>query len=472
LPPSCPASRLSILPRLAARPFGFDYDDLPGWQQTTWVLVLVITALNGLASFHDFRRFDGYDLRIRVVGARLLLQGTDPYAYSSSRDLPPELQDPGQQFQGLSRCTYPPPLLMVYAPLSELPYALQRPIWMILEWLALVSVIALASRFSPSGRVRFLTAALGLGLVAGSYVWRFHVERGQYYVFIALLLVLGVRVLLKCRKDHLGAGILLGLAVALRPTVGIVLVPLWLGGLKRTALAGGVTAAACVAATLPLSGVTAYANYMRVATAWEKVMLDWEQAQREYGVQPQEKRVVDGFRNRELELRGPSWTVGRFLNRPELPPVFRTTAGQKVVYLAVLVTWLGLFYAAHRVRPFSARETVQAGIWLVVLTDYFLPLRVEYADVLFLLPMALAMPALALPRNRRWLLCLILAWLPVVAVTGPHYEGYWARMVPLRGLVLLATCGMPCLVAWWTRLRLLGRQLEPVQPVPLPDARG
>lgn len=464
--------RLSAVLRLTARPFGFAYDTLPNWQQMTWVIVLAITALNGLASFYDYWRFDGYDLRIRVVGARLLVQGIDPYTYSSSPDLPPELQDPGQQFRGLSRCTYPPPLLLVYAPLSPLPYTLQRPIWMVLEWVALLAVIALASRLSPSARIRFLTTACGLGLVAASYVWRFHVERGQYYVFIALLLVLAVGLLVRCRRDHLVAGILLGLAIAMRPPVAIILLPLWLGGLRRTALTGGLTAAVCVAATLPLSGMTAYANYTRVATAWEKVMLDWEQAKKEYGVQPREKQRVDGFRIGELELRGASWTVARALNQPQLPALFHTPSGQKAVYAVVLALWLGLFYLANRVRPFSVRETVQAGVWLVVLTDYFLPLRVEYADVLYLLPMAMVMPVMAVPRNRGWLLALILAWLPVVAVTGPQFSAYWGQMVPARGLALLVICGLPTFAAWWSRARLLGRQLAPGTPTPLPDAQG
>jgi hypothetical protein len=437
---------------MAARLFGFELDALPGWQQSAWVIVLAAAALNGLAGVYDYRNYDGYDLRIRVVGARLLLRGIDPYTYSTSPDLPPELQDPGQQFAGLSRCTYPPPLLLVYAPLSPLPYPLQRGLWMVLEWLALVAAVAVACRFSPSARLRFLTAAVGLGLVGASYVWRFHVERGQYYVFIALLLATAVRLLLACRRDHLGAGALLGLAVALRPPVAIILLPLWLGGLRKTALAGAGTAALCVTATLPLGGVTAYTNYLRVATAWEVIMLDWAKAGQEYGVPPRETGVVDGFRNKELDLRGPSWTVGRLLNRQDLPAVFRTPAGQKAVYAAALAAWLGLFYLANRTRPFSVRETVQAGLWLVVFTDYFLPLRVEYADVLYLVPMAAVVPALALRRNRAWLLWVILAWLPVVAVTGPHSGVYWASMVPARGLILLAACGMPVVAAWRSHL--------------------
>jgi hypothetical protein len=332
-------------------------------------------------------------------------------------------------------------------------------------------VIALATRLSAVVRVRFVIASSGLGLMAASYVWRFHVERGQYYVFIVFLLVLAVYILLRYRRNHLGAGILLGLAIAMRPPVAILLLPFCLGGLRRTALIGGITAAMCVLATLPLSGLPAYANYTRVATAWEEVMLDWEKAQMQYGKSPPAKGVLDGFRNRELELRGPSWTVGRMLNRPHLPPIFRTPAGQKVVYAVILAIWLGLFYVANRIHRFSVRETVQSGVWLVVLTDYFLPLRVEYADVLYLLPMALAAPALAMPCNRGWLLCLILAWLPVVAVTGPQFESYWADMVPARGLVLLTVCGMPCVATWWSRLRTLGRQVVPDLP-PYSESTG
>src|SRR5438128_11086389 len=120
---------MTSVPRLTARLFGFDYNALTSWQRLAWSIILAVTFLNGVASLQDTRTFTGYDLRIRVVGARLLLQGIDPYTYSSSPGLPPELQDPGQQFQGLSRCSYPPPLLLAYAPLSHFPYPLQRRAW-------------------------------------------------------------------------------------------------------------------------------------------------------------------------------------------------------------------------------------------------------------------------------------------------------------------------------------------------------
>jgi hypothetical protein len=474
---SSPQRWLAVAPHLTARLFGFDYNALTSWQQLAWTITLAVTFLNGVASIQDVRKFNGSDLRIRVVGARLLLQGIDPYTYSSSPDYPPELQDPAQHFQGLSRCSYPPPLLMLYAPLSPLPYPLQRRAWVVLEWLALLAVIALISRFSPSARARFLTASISLGLVAGSYIWRFHVERGQYYVFIALLLVLGVRFLLRCRADHLGAGALFGVAIAMRPPVAILLLPLWLGGLRRTALAGTITAGLCVAATLPLSGPATYGNYLRMATEWEKIMLFWDYGVREYGVVPPEKGVIDGFCNAELELRGGSWTVGMMLARlrdqyPELPAIFHVPAGQKVVFVVLLVPWLGLFYLANRARRFSVRETVAAAVWLLVLTDYFLPLRVEYADVLYLLPMALAMPALARERNRGCLLCLVVAWLPVVAVTGPNTKLYWIYLVPARGALLLAVCGLPWLAAWRCRLWPIGRAAVRTGRARLAEARG
>jgi hypothetical protein len=52
----------------------------------------------------------------------------------------------------------------------------------------------------------------------------------------------------------------------------------------------------------------------------------------------------------------------------------------------------------------SASDMLQrrflSGICLMLTADYFLPIRVEYADILFLIPAALMMPELLLPKNR------------------------------------------------------------------------
>jgi hypothetical protein len=331
---------------------------------------------------------------------------------------------------------------------------------MTLEWLALLATVALACRLSRVRNVRYHVAVVGLFLVAGSFVWRFHVERGQYYVFISLLLTGGTSLLIQRRGEHVGSGVLFGLAMAMRPPVALLLLPLWWGGLRRTSLAALVTAASAVALTLPWAGVSTWQGYFWMAGEWEKAMLDYPYLSRTYVKLPPAKEV-DGYREDALELRGGSVTVGFLLGRaywrsPEhVPAVVMNPAFQKVCFLGVLALWCLGHYLARRVRPFTARETMLSGIWLLVLADYFLPMRVEYADVLYLLPMALAMPLLARKTHRAMLLLLILAWLPVVLLPAPAFRNYWICHALLRGVLLLGVCGLPVFGPWARRLRQL-----------------
>jgi hypothetical protein len=337
---------------------------------------------------------------------------------------------------------------------------------MVLEWLALLGLVALVARLSRVRRVRFLVAVTGLLLVAGSYVWRFHVERGQYYVFVALLVTAGVGLLRKRRGDHAGAGFLFGLAMALRPPVAVLLLPLAWAGLRRTSLSAALTAGLALTSTLFWASPETWRNYTWMAGEWEKAMLDESYLGETYGRLPRQKEGVDGYQMAMLPLRGPSVTVGSMLAGAGrrlpgwLPPAVHAPSFQRFCFLGVLAVWFGLLAIAHRLRRLSVREAVTAGVWLMVLTDYFLPMRVEYADILFLLPVALAMPLLA---RRGGLLVLILAWLPVVLLPAPYFTDYWRNQVIFRAVLLLGLCSWPLVVTWRRRFAAVRRRTGDVQ---------
>jgi hypothetical protein len=87
----------------------------------------------------------------------------------------------------------------------------------------------------------------------------------------------------------------------------------------------------------------------------------------------------------------------------------------------------------------------------VLLADYFLPIRIGYADVLYLLPLALVMPALAMPRHRFGYGVLVAAFLPALLPIAPTSAVYWKFTTVLRTLVLLAISAAPVLAAIATR---------------------
>jgi hypothetical protein len=82
----------------------------------------------------------------------------------------------------------------------------------------------------------------------------------------------------------------------------------------------------------------------------------------------------------------------------------------KFLWLTVIVAiWMLRAERGHTGQTTTANSSSRTavtenrlltGISLALVTDYFLPIRVEYADVMFLLPMALIMPRLMHPEYR------------------------------------------------------------------------
>jgi len=115
-------------------------------------LLLLLAAV--VQSFLDASHYYGADLRARVVGARAMLRGLDPYFLPMRADQPETLQDPFRYALQFSRCTYAPTLLWLYAPFANLVFTTQRWIWWCLEWTALLSSIYLLGQVMASSVVR------------------------------------------------------------------------------------------------------------------------------------------------------------------------------------------------------------------------------------------------------------------------------------------------------------------------------
>lgn len=428
---------------------GVPASQLAGGRRFLFQVALVATALNVAVSVHDFFSYGGTDFRARIVGARALLRGLDPYSLTTSRDLNPELQDPHQTHVGLSRCTYSPALLLTYVPLAVLPYQVGRATSMVLEWAALLVMLALLARALRSGRLRYRFVVATLLLVAASPFWRLHVERGQYYVFVGLLLAWGVRQLLKKDADPRVAGIAFGLAVALRGTAVVLLLPLWIAGHRRAVVFAGMSAVAVTSLSLALFGVESWNDYFRAMNQWERNRLQTAESDREFPRRQPTTESVDGFRTAVLPSKSGNISLpeiyGQLARRsPSINPKWgRTVVRGSCLTMVVIVT--AGFWLAHRRRPCSPRESLLAGLLLVLLCDFFVPIRVGYADVLYCLALALMTPLLGHPGWRPFALLVVGACLLSVIPIAPHRNEYWFAVTAARSAAFLG-CGV--LLLW------------------------
>jgi hypothetical protein len=412
------------------------------------VLAAVVPAvLSLLVSIRDIQRFGGTDLRARVVGARTILAGDDPYFRPVRSDELETLQDPDRYARQFTRCTYPPSLLLFYLPLAPLPYGVQRVAHFVLEWGAMTGSIAIVALHMPAARHRWTMALVGLAFFAAAYFWRLHLERGQYYVFVLASLSAGAAILVR-RGDSHAAGVMFALAAAMRLTPALLVVPLWLAGHRRTAVTMAGSGLVILIATLAM-GPSLWGSFFRHVKLHEQAVIDPTFYQREKSQLPALPTTVENAsfatmldsHSANLTLQGfvlPRLT--RFASiAPEYWPLMaKGCAGAVIVaYLAMLLV------SRQALRRADTATQITLALLPVLIVDFLLPIRWNYADVLLLLPIGLLYPMMLAGRTQRIgavlvgagiLLCHQFAFAANIGLT----QGYIRPVVITAGLSLVA----------------------------------
>ncbi len=185
---------------------------LVAWCAGTIGILLVILGVS--RSVDLVSRTGAIDLRNRVVAARQAERGLNPYFFKWTPSYPETLLDardhPGARF---TRLTSPPSTVWLHSLFARFDYRWQKWTNFVLAWLALLAIAWWAAR---SLALRVPAVLLATGAYAVSGPWQVHVERGQQYVYLALLLLLAV-----CPPYRVSGPWFRALAALLRPTLGV-----------------------------------------------------------------------------------------------------------------------------------------------------------------------------------------------------------------------------------------------------------
>ena len=420
-----------------------------GEPATALVLLCAVVFLAAVAgSVRDVWLYPGEDVRPKVTSVRALLRGLNPYTYEVGPDTPEELVDYMRPWAKRVNTSSTPTFLLLYMPTSSLPWRVQRLLWMVLEWMALTATILLLVRCCGRPTYRLLFFCIACIFFAGSYFWRLHVERGQDYVFLALLQALGAFWCLRRRGDVV-SGIPIGAAIALRPTLLAVAPVLWIVGRRRMVYSALATGALVVLATLPWVGIAGWVEFQKAVAQLEQLALGNQELEAWLG-QPYRppSPVVEGY-DYSLRTYIPahsanvtftslgSTVLAHFMPRGFLlrawPPITRGLAVLTVIGFAGLA-WLG------RRAGLSTRAGLALAILSGLVMDYLLGvIRTSYQDILFLVPIALMLPILLDRRTPRQFAFLVVGGLICGSI------GWIVLGVALRsagvvgGLVMCAT---------------------------------
>ena len=163
-------------PAALLRRLGIDPGALAPLERALFTVAVVLAFFTAGLTLLDAARYCGVDFRNRVVGARVLLRGENPYTFRWRPGMPDELLDPVFDTRTpLHRLTVPPTTLCLFVPVAGLPYLALRLLSWAAEWSALLASVALLARTVPGQRLRFYFLLASGYFFVPAYFWRLHV---------------------------------------------------------------------------------------------------------------------------------------------------------------------------------------------------------------------------------------------------------------------------------------------------------
>lgn len=447
LPAGKPEPDASFLGASILRALDIDPDALSRYQRlVVTVAVLFVGGMVGW-SLLDVLRYPGIDFRNRVVGARVLMRGQNPYQFIWQDGLPEELLDPTySEIEPLPRVSVPPTVIVLYGLVAWLPYRALRVLSWGLEWSAMFWSVALLARLVPERRWRLLFLLVAAYFFLLSDFWRLHVERGQVYVFHLLFLALGASWCCRDGLDSWRGGAALGLAIAIRPSLLLLAPAFFALGRWRTTLAILGSAALAVLATLPLAPPSYWQIFSQVGDNCYRIV--WQPEAVPRLPPPPPVSDVEGY-NYAKSLGGNFRTELCVIYQVGLvgfgAPVVDIGLVCKSLFAAWTLLLLALLFWKRQQR--STRLTLGLIFIFLVASEYFLPRRWNYVDIMYLLPLALLLPTLRQSLRINSLpAVLVLAGL-VLGNLLVGYEDPWLQTLA-RSSLLASGLMIAALSAW------------------------
>ncbi|NPV59097.1 MAG: DUF2029 domain-containing protein [Actinobacteria bacterium] len=361
-----------------------------GYSLLNVVLVFtIIIAIRGfLIDFSNTYTYGGVDLRNRVVGARLMLEGLDPYRFKWSEGYPDTLLDPiDNPLTPVNRVSVPPTVLMLHVPLAGIKYSIQRFLWLFAQWLLLLTSLFFLASSSGDKEKKKAIWATGL-FISALPIWRFHVERGQIYILYVFLVSFSYWLSKRDWKHGLLAGgLVLGFTMALRPTIAVFSLPL-IFQRKWKFLAGAATGLlVCLLLSVMLFGASVWSSYLDAMPYHAKANLGEINLD---AYNPGYPPVVDGMNNLTSAMGIPynnsslQFVVSYFIKI--------NLSSNAMISLALIVLMLAcLYFYSNRHRRFSLSAIFLSGSVLLLLVEYFVPaIKSFYMEIVWILPASMA----------------------------------------------------------------------------------
>jgi hypothetical protein len=350
-------------------------------------LTVVFLLLTLYKSFYFSGKYGGTDLRCRIVGARLLTTPHSPYFYKWKPADSEFYLDPNDEAHKIvnGNVVTPATLAVIY-PLSQLPYPQVRLLWTILQIIAALAIVFLLFKSDGIPRTVLIAAPAILGFIC-SEAWLYNIERGQMYIFYALLFGIMYRLYIsKLKYNQFLSGFTGGLFILFRPFAAIISLPFLLHARKQWIVG-------CIAGSL--AGILLFVlpqpqNWLDYFKAMpEYINLDRNTGQLRQEAEPVKPAVIEGTTN-ITEYRmfniGRLETTYHFFKRFGIP----VSVNQSLLLFGIAVAFLSWFFFRLKKKNPEPDILFLFGFLLFLLSELFIPApRGGYNVILWIFPMSL-----------------------------------------------------------------------------------
>ncbi len=376
------------------------------WHIAGAAALVLLLANSFLVDWRIVATGGSIDYRNRVTGARLLGSGIDPFTYKWRPGQPVTYCDVYNNLAvEVSKTTVTPTFLTLMIPFAAFPYKASQFLWLMAQWGLLIGTGVIWWRILAPGWRRWLWAG---ALVAFTYTlaWRLHIDRGQMYVLLTLLVSLWLALVKHGgAKAARWAGWTAGLLVGLRPPMVLLLAPfIWWQGRNqlKPAIVSGL-----ICLFLPMLFRTAiWPDYLAGMAKWSEIYRNNAEPRPPPQAYPP---TIEGMKVEQMGrfrvVQYVDSSIYRLLREMDV------TGAPAWPLLLVLTAGIGGWYWWSRRLELTDQLTGIAA-W-IFLADWFLPAyRAPYNDVLVLGWLALALLA---RRRAFWvaLAALPLGWVMV-----------------------------------------------------------
>ena len=328
-------------------------------------------------------KYGAIDLRNRVVGTRVLLDGKDPYFFKWDDNTPEYFVDARDIYSNfpMSRLTVPPSVLLLHSPFASIPYKTQQILWAFIQWILLLVSILLLADIARSKIQKKIIWIVGLLFIAGSFFWRMHVSIGQNYILYTFLIILSFWLAKQKFKTHYFlSGFILGITTAFRFPVLLFAIP-FLIQKKWRIITGGITGIIIVfSSTFFVANIGIWKSYFASLKFHEQFHLSILEPI--YGLHP--NSVIDGIKNAVFSANLPRADSS-------FQDIFRRYLNIKVhsqtleISLIIILIVIIFFLYKNRSEKKSMEYLFFVGVALIFISEYFLPAaRLSYNNVIWL----------------------------------------------------------------------------------------